>query len=186
VNRVIPIKSILVVKDESCAVTEAILRELAAQLTSLENYPFTGEPFWIAIFRTLSADRTALSPRIKEEYRTKFLVKFTDWKLNHEEMEQSLPAKAWPEVSKAIATIIEDKDMFLTERGYLGLGHEGFQIGDVVCVFTGGETPFLLREGGAPRGGMFRLLSECYIHGVMDGEVMQSLESKRMECFEIE
>jgi hypothetical protein len=115
-----------------------------------------------------------------------FLVTFTDWKLNHEEMEQSLPAKAWAEVSKAVTTIIEDKDMFLTERGYLGLGHEGFQIRDVVCVFTSGETPFLLREGGAPRCGMFQLLSECYIHSVMDGEVMQSLESKRMECFEIE
>jgi hypothetical protein len=76
--------------------------------------------------------------------------------------------------------------MFLTERGYLGLGHEGFQIGDVVCVFTGGEVPFLLRESDTPRGEMFRLLSECYIHGVMDGEVMKSPQSKRIERFEIE
>ena len=101
-------------------------------------------------------------------------------------MEQSLPAEAWTEVSKAIATIIEDKDMLLTERGYLGLSHEGFHIGDVVCVFTGGEVPFLLREGGASGNGMFQLLGECYIHGVMDGEVMQSPESKCMERFEIE
>jgi len=63
-----------------------------------------------------------------------------------ERLEQNLPAKAWTEVSKGIATIIEDKNMFLTERGYLGLGQEGFQIGDVVCVFTGGEVPFLLSE----------------------------------------
>jgi len=36
-----------------------------------------------------------------------------------------------------------------------------------------------------PPGEMFRLLSECYIHGVMDGEVMQSPQSKRMERFEM-
>jgi len=146
VSRVIPIKLMLMAKDESCAVTEAILQELAGQLVSMKNYPFTGEPFWIAFFRTLTADRTALSPRIREEYRAKFLTTSTDWKLNHGEVEQNLPAKAWTEVSKGIATIIEDKNMFLTERGYLGLGQEGFQIGDVVCVFTGGEVPFLLSE----------------------------------------
>ena len=93
VNRLIPIKSILMAKDGRCVVTEALLRELAAQLISLENYPFTGEPCWIEFFRTLSAGRTALSPRIKEEYRAKFLVAFTDWKLNHGEMEQSLLPK---------------------------------------------------------------------------------------------
>jgi hypothetical protein len=176
----------LMVKNESCAVTEAILQELAGQVVSLENYPFTGEPFWIAFFRTLTADRTALSPRIREEYRAKFLTTSTDWKLNHQKVEQNLPAKTWTKVSKGIATIIEDKDMFLTERGYLGLGHEGFQIGDVVCVFTGGEVPFLLRGSDTSRGEMFRLLSECYVHGVMDGEVIQSPQSKRLERFEIE
>jgi len=134
VNRVIPIKFILMAKDERCVVTEALLQELAAQLVSLENYSFTGEPCWIAFFRTLSADHTALSARIKEEYRAKFLVAFTDWKLNHGEMEQSLPAEAWTEVSKAIATIIEDKDMLLTERGYLGLSHEGFTL-ETLFVF---------------------------------------------------
>jgi Heterokaryon incompatibility protein (HET) len=78
VSRVIPIKSMLKAKDESCAVTEAILQELAGQLVSLQNYPFTGEPFWIAFFRTLTGDRTALSPRIREDYRAKFLTTSKD------------------------------------------------------------------------------------------------------------
>ncbi|KAE8446690.1 hypothetical protein EG329_011734 [Mollisiaceae sp. DMI_Dod_QoI] len=185
VSRVIPIKSILMAKDESCAVTEAILQQLAGQLGSLDNYPFTSEPFWIAFFRTLTADRTALSPRIREEYRAKFLTTSTAWKLDHEALEQNLPANAWAEISKGIAIIIEDKDMFLTEQGYLGLGHEGFQVGDVVCVFTGGEVPFLLRECDTPRSEVCRLLSECYIHGVMDGEAMQGLQSEPVERFEI-
>jgi hypothetical protein len=131
----------LMAKGESCAVTEAILQGLAGQLVSLENYPFTREPFWTAFFRTLTADRTALLLRIREDYRVKFMITSIGWKLNHEEVEQSLPIKAWAEVSKGIATIIEDNDIFLTERGYLGLGHEGL-IGDVVCIFTGVKALF--------------------------------------------
>lgn len=81
VERVIRIKSILMAKDEnSFSVTEPRLREMAAEVTSLETYPFTGEAFWIVFFRTLTADRTALSPRISEEYRAKFMNAFGDWK----------------------------------------------------------------------------------------------------------
>ncbi|KAF8851069.1 hypothetical protein BDZ45DRAFT_602030 [Acephala macrosclerotiorum] len=36
--------------------------------------------------------------------------------------------------------------MFLTEQGYLGLGQEGVRKGDIVCVFCGGDVPFLLRK----------------------------------------
>jgi hypothetical protein len=101
VKRVIPIKSTLMAKDEnSFSVTEITLREMAAEVTSLEAYPFTGEPFWIAFFRTLTADRTALSPRIKEEYRSKFLAVFGDWKLIQEGLDQNLPARAWAESQK--------------------------------------------------------------------------------------
>src|SRR5436190_22534991 len=129
VERVIQIKSVLMGKEEnSFSVTEARLRELAAKLTSLETYPLTSEPSWIAFFRTLTADRTALSPRIKKEYRTKFLAAFREWQLTDEGLSQNLPDIVWAEVSKGIGTIIEDKDMFLTARGYLGLGQEGFRV----------------------------------------------------------
>lgn len=184
VKRVIRIKSILTAKDEnSISVTETRLREMAAEVISLEIYPFTGEPLWKAFFRTLTADRTALSPRVSEEYRAKYLTAFRDWKLSDEGGGQSLPAIAWAEVSKTIGTIIEDKDMFLTARGYMGLSQEGFQIGDLVCIFSGGEVPFLLRQDMPPHDGMFQFLSECYVHGVMDGEAMSNLESNHLQPF---
>ena len=114
------------------------------------------------------------------------MAAFGDWKLNDEGLGQNLPARAWAEVSKGISAIIEDKDMFLTTRGYLGLGHEGFRIGVVVCIFVGGEVPFLLRQVIAPHNRRFQLLSECYVHGVMDGEAMNNPESNRLEPFFIE
>jgi hypothetical protein len=184
VKRVIRIKSILMAKDEnSISVTETRLQEMAAEVTSSETYPFTSEPFWRAFFRTLTADRTALSPRVGEEYRAKFLTAFRDWKLNDEGVGQNLPAIAWAEISKTIGTIIEYKDMFLTAQGYLGHSQEGFRIGDVVCIFSGGDVPYLLRQAMPPHDGMFQFLSECYVHGVMDGEAMNNLESNRLEPF---
>ena len=189
VERVIRIKSILMAKGEnSFSVTETRLREMASEVTSLETYPFTGEPFWIVFFRTLTADRTALSPRINEDYRAKFMNAFGDWKLNDEGNGQNLPARVWAEVSKDIGAIIEDKDIFLTTQGYLGLGHEGFAIGDLLCIFSGGEVPFLLRRSGSmpPHDEMFQFLSECYIHGVMDGEATKNIESDYLEPLLIE
>jgi len=35
--------------------------------------------------------------------------------------------------------------MFVTGEGYLGLGQEVSEVGDVACVFYRGETPFVLR-----------------------------------------
>jgi hypothetical protein len=67
-----------------------------------------------------------------------------DWKLDEG---QKLPATAWAEVSKTIEQIIEPKHLFVTTKEYLGLSQEGFKVGDVVCIFLGGEVPFLLIEG---------------------------------------
>src|SRR2546423_1846421 len=74
---------------------------------------------------------------------------------------QCLSSSTWEEVSKGIGSIIEDKDMFLTAQGYLGLGHEGFQVGDTVCILSGGDVPFLLREHAQEDQKVFLFLSEC-------------------------
>jgi hypothetical protein len=186
ISRVIPIIPLLKVKDEtSISVTEASLREMAAEVISLETYPFTGEPSWRAFFRTVTTDRTAFSSRIDEDYRSKFLGSFRDWNLNEG---ATLPAEAWAEVSKTIWEIIEYKAMFLTSRGYLGMGQEGLKAGDFVCIFLGGEVPFLLRRIEDYSIDRFQFLSECYAHGVMDGEAMIDMDAteKHLVTFSIE
>jgi hypothetical protein len=184
VERIIDVKSILEGEERgSYYVTQAILRDIAADVISVEKYPFTDEPHWKALFRTLTADRTALSPRINEGYRKKFFGTLGDLNVNDEDLERSLSDAAWAEVSKSVGQIIEDKDIFLTTKGYLGLGQEGFQIGDIICVFSGGEVPFLLRHISLPEDRKFQLLSECYVHGVMDGEALQGRNDTFLETF---
>ena len=185
VAHVIPIKSILNGQNsESLFVNTTILRKLSADITSQATYPFTGEPFWAAFFRTLTADRTALSPRIHAEYRAKFLSLFNDFELNDSGVPHNLPEQAWAEISKGIGAIIEDKDMFVTTSGRLGLSQEGFAIGDVVCVFCGGEVPFMLRARSHDE--KFEFLSECYVHGAMDGEALRNIELHQLKLFVLE
>ncbi|KUJ21868.1 HET-domain-containing protein [Mollisia scopiformis] len=40
------------------------------------------------------------------------------------------------------------------------------EVGDVVAVLAGGQTPFVLR----PNGSYYRFVGPCYVHGIMDGE----------------
>jgi hypothetical protein len=183
VKTVIPIRSILMESDGTFALTETTLRKTSATLTTVEAYPFTGEAFWKVFFRTMTADRTALSARIDDEYRAKFLTRFSNWKLGDgHSPNQQLPSDLWAEISSSVNTIVEDKEMFLTEQGYLGLGQEGVREGDIVCVFCGGDVPFLLRKSEKTPG-ILHLLSECYVHGIMDGEAMKGLDKNQITSF---
>lgn len=189
IARVIPIKTLLGARaDGSVSISETVLRDPSADMLLSDTYRFTGEPSWVAYFRTLTADRTALSPRIDEAYWRQYFDNFSSWGLHHSSgIVTDLPPSAWDLVSKDIGIIIEDKDMFLTTHGYLGLGHEGIEVGDTVCILSGGEVPFLLRETGKQEdGSVFRFLCECYVHGVMDGEVVADPDRSRLEEFRIE
>src|SRR5438045_3502759 len=65
----------------------------------------------------------------------------------------------------------------LIAGGYMGLVPPLTEVGDLVCVFHGAQTPFVLRRcddsvaGQVTDGRDFSLVGECYVHGIMDGEI---------------
>jgi hypothetical protein len=67
---------------------------------------------------------------------------------------------------------INNTRLFLTEKGRIGLAPRGelIEVGDVCCVIFGASVPFLLTPA---KEGRHKLISECYIHGVMGGEGME-------------
>lgn len=65
----------------------------------------------------------------------------------------------------------------VTETGYMGLAHLEAESGDFVFIIPGVSVPFVLRE----ENGGFRLVRECYVQNVMDGEVMAGLDTSRLE-----
>lgn len=60
-----------------------------------------------------------------------------------------------------------------TSNGYYILGPKIMEPGDLVCVLKGAQIPFCLR----PWGGKYLLVGECYMHGVMDGRLMETAEA---------
>lgn len=59
---------------------------------------------------------------------------------------------------------------FITSQGYVGLGPDDMEVGDVVSIFYGAPVPFVLRPVD---DGKFKLMGEAYVHGIMDGEFMK-------------
>jgi hypothetical protein len=62
---------------------------------------------------------------------------------------------------------------YVTSKGYFGLGPPVTAVGDVVCIFSGAKTPFLLR----PEGRSFKIVAETYVQGLMSGEVALQIRS---------
>ncbi|KAL1592706.1 hypothetical protein SLS60_011122 [Paraconiothyrium brasiliense] len=62
-----------------------------------------------------------------------------------------------------------DRRAFVTTRGFVGLGPSCAEVGDAVWVVLGVSVPFVMREVG----GGWKMLGEAYVHGVMDGEVLE-------------
>ncbi|RGP64113.1 hypothetical protein FLONG3_9659 [Fusarium longipes] len=58
----------------------------------------------------------------------------------------------------------------ITAGGWFVVGPDIMQAGDVVAVFYGGRTPFLIRRREEDT---WMLVGECYVHGMMNGEVFE-------------
>jgi len=73
---------------------------------------------------------------------------------------------------KLIARIFRGRSLFVTSRGYLGVGDKNIKEGDKVCIFHGAPVPFILRDDGTKLGDGSRLnqlVGECYVHDIMYG-----------------
>jgi hypothetical protein len=71
-----------------------------------------------------------------------------------------------------------DRRFYVTSRGYFGLGPPATTVGDVVAVFYGGETPFLLRQ----RGSFYEIVAESYVQGLMSGELMSLIQDGTVQA----
>ena len=100
-------------------------------------------------------------------------------------------------------SLISNAKLFSTRKGYLGIAPQSdIQAGDIICILFGGHTPFILRESEIwvnmdtenrvldipkPLSSSSRIkrcytvISECYVHGIMDGELKHRSKEKKMQ-----
>ncbi|RSL50395.1 hypothetical protein CEP54_011967 [Fusarium duplospermum] len=75
-----------------------------------------------------------------------------------------------------ISTEAFRKRGFTTDTGLIGLGSRDIQVGDSISVLKGGRMPFILRKVEGPGGGVaYQYIGHAYVHGIMDGEVMEEV-----------
>ena len=65
----------------------------------------------------------------------------------------------------------------VTKEGYMAILPTMAKVGDMVLIVCGRRCPLVLRRkgGGAYEGvggTCYELMGECYVHGIMDGEMM--------------
>jgi len=83
----------------------------------------------------------------------------------------------------AFTRAIPYRRLFISENGYLGLGSEFSEHGDTLCIIRGASVPFLLRKKEQVVGELetYELISECYVHGAMDGEIIEEMKTEKQD-----
>ncbi|KAF4435854.1 HET-domain-containing [Fusarium acutatum] len=160
--------------------SRARLIVMARTLGLPQVYQTTGEPSWLALFRTITADRTAFSSRIDAHYRMRNFSSVSSAELSQKSIDD-----AWNEISASLPAIFKDKVLFTTDEHLLGFTESGCRVGEDVCVFLGGEVPFMIQK--MPEG-HYHLHGEAYLHGMMDGEALarHELGELDLDYFEIQ
>ncbi|KAH7078099.1 heterokaryon incompatibility protein-domain-containing protein [Paraphoma chrysanthemicola] len=67
--------------------------------------------------------------------------------------------------------------MFWSKNRSLGLGPQCMEVGDIVVVLYGGNTPYVLRQ----RGDKHLFMGQAYIDNIMHGEVVEDLHAGKMQ-----
>ncbi|GAB1310353.1 Ubiquitin-like protein [Madurella fahalii] len=89
----------------------------------------------------------------------------------------SLPAfnmeffqETWPLVA-AVMNTVQGHCFSLTACGRMGLFPNEVRMGDLIAVVAGSRVPFVIRP--RPDGKSYRLVGPCYVHGMMNGELLR-------------
>jgi hypothetical protein len=77
--------------------------------------------------------------------------------------------------------ICNGRKFSVTSSNSIGLVPKLAKIGDEIYLLAGGQFLYVLR----PQGDCYRLIGECYIHGLMDGEALEMLQSGKKQLRQI-
>lgn len=95
------------------------------------------------------------------------------------------PAETFSAIQGVFRGVLKNRRFGLTKGGYFGLFPMHTTTGDRVCVFKGVEVPFVVHDISDNALDGVSLVGECYVHGIMNGEVMENenIESRSFSIF---
>jgi hypothetical protein len=143
--------------------------------TTIDDVP---ENFW----RTLVADRGPNGSNAPSWYRRAFLYCLqhltptrdinTNRLIDETEAESSLVV----DFLQRVQSVIWNRKFLVSKAyGWMGLAPTAAQVGDVICILYGCSVPVVLRTSARTDWGrQFEFIGECYVHGMMDGEAVET------------
>lgn len=99
--------------------------------------------------------------------------------------------------AEAASNACSGRRLFFTESGYMGLGPEAMEKGDVLVVLFGGTVPFVLRSyvppikdvhpsGTLESDECWKLVGDAYVFDLMNGEAIEMLMEEKLEARDFE
>ncbi|KAL5381415.1 hypothetical protein DPSP01_007129 [Paraphaeosphaeria sporulosa] len=101
----------------------------------------------------------------------------------------------WQRYLDSAALVCNQRKFFITKKGFFGLGPGALRPNDFVAVFLGADVPFVVREVldeeeasieerrtlnlPIPMDRKFRLVGECFVQGLMQGQATRAHEFRR-------
>lgn len=193
-------------REASVTGTQAFSDWVANTDPSRTKYDHTEEDIQIAYFRTLSTDQGPLSWRIDLRSINTYYPEYRKWlgdavvseasseseldassaltkirggrgstSLPTPEMPHELHQEIWSEVKKQRTPA---RKVFHTTNGFIGLGPRDMRFNDKIYLLFGGSVPYVLRPKDKHS---YRLVGECYIHGIMDGERYERMDADEIQ-----
>ncbi|CAG8040268.1 unnamed protein product [Penicillium salamii] len=141
------------------------------------NYRPTNEPIQLAQMRTLCSGHVPFNEEVSMRTFKYWLesgfgidhdIRYQLEELGVEGVYSSPCARPW---FGKMCSMVLGRRLLWTEREYLGLAPPGAKKGDHVVVLEGSRVPFVLRKVD---GGFWKVIGECYVHGIMYGEAFDA------------
>jgi hypothetical protein len=120
------------------------------------------------------------------------------WLWKHPTLSKCFPKHGFPTMLKipAVATIntsviraTSGRRLFMTSKGFIGLGPERLRSTAKIAILLGGTTPFILwpkltvKEEAKQ---IYKLIGDCYVHGCMDGELVKDAQIENWPTLKLE
>lgn len=97
---------------------------------------------------------------------------------------QILKGRSWEAIGEYSSALMVGSAtrLFMTKHGYIGHGPENMRPGDIVCIFLGGNVPYILRKKDFGDPG-YVLIGEAFVYGGMWGELLQGREQVEFKIY---
>lgn len=80
---------------------------------------------------------------------------------------------------------IDGRSFIVTNKGRYGLGPCIVKPRDLICVFFGAKVLYILRGADTAEPNVYKLVGECYVHGLMRGEGVLDMSDDAKQTFVI-